>query len=172
MSFPVRRCLRLHGLVSASAVAILAAGLLLLPLAWGSQTTATAPGGDSAPATVQDEPHAAAKTAAESQALGFLQYLDQKRFRESYAYTSRLLRAQLGQAEFARKVEEARAPVGQEKSRELLNASYTTTLKGQPAGEYVVLQYGTDFSKRPDATETLVMSFENGYWRVAGWFIK
>lgn len=151
---------------------MLAVCFLLLPPARASQTSPPAPQNDHPAGNVQAEPDAAAKAAAESQALGFLKYLDHKRYQDSYAYTSRLLRAQLSQGEFAHKVEEARASAGEEKSRELLNASYTTELKGQPAGQYVVLQYGTDFSKKPDATETLVMSFENGYWRVAGWFIK
>lgn len=156
-------------------LAVAAIGCLLLPpfgfcaQPASRETTATDAASTGA---VKSGPHAAAEHAAERQALGFVQYLDQGRYTASYAYTSRLLRAKLGRSEFAREVRQAREQAGREESRELLNASYTTDLKGQPVGQYVVLQYGTKFTKKTDAVETLVMSFENGYWRVAGWFIK
>lgn len=163
---------QLHLVLRLSRMAALTAACLLLLPAFGAQTSPTAPTGSGEAGTAHANPHAAEEAAAESQALGFLQYLDQGRYADSYAYTSRLLRAKLDRNEFAKEVREARESAGVEKSRELLNASYTTDLKGQPKGQYVVLQYGTDFSKKTDAVETLVMSFENGYWRVAGWFIK
>ena len=42
----------------------------------------------------QADPHAAEESAAQRQALGFLGYLDDGRFADSYAYTGMLLRAQ------------------------------------------------------------------------------
>jgi hypothetical protein len=41
----------------------------------------------------QADPHAAEESAAQRQALGFLGYLDEGRFADSYAYTGMLLRA-------------------------------------------------------------------------------
>src|SRR5665811_1192506 len=48
----------------------------------------------------QSDPHLAEEQAAQRQALGFLGYLDQGRFAESYAYTGMLIRAQVDQNSF------------------------------------------------------------------------
>jgi Protein of unknown function (DUF4019) len=118
------------------------------------------------------DPHAAEERAAQRQALGFLGYLDAGRYSDGYAYTSKLIRRQMGQAAFAKNVQKDRAPLGAKQTRKLLDATYTTSLQGQPAGQYVVLQYNSDFADKKGAVETLVLSFESGYWRVAGWFVK
>ncbi len=57
-------------------------------------------------------------------------------------------------------------------SRRLIDASYATTLPGAPKGEYVVLHFGTVFAQKPTGLETVALSYERGYWRVAGWFLK
>jgi hypothetical protein len=116
--------------------------------------------------------HAAEEKLAESEALGFLKALDEGRYKESYDYTSNLIRSKMDSAQLAAELQKDRQPVGKLKTRKLLNMSYTTTLPNAPAGEYVVLQYQTDFEKKSAAVETMTMVFENGYWRVAGWFMK
>jgi hypothetical protein len=153
-----------------AAAALIAACLLSSSAIQAQQTASPAP-----PAQQQGpapDPHAAEELAAQRQALGFLEYLDAGRFADSYAYTSALLRAKTTQSAFVNDVQKDRSALGAQQSRKLLNASYTTSLQGQPAGQYVVLQYGTDFANKKNAVETLVLSFENNYWRVAGWFVK
>jgi Protein of unknown function (DUF4019) len=118
------------------------------------------------------DPHAAEEQAAQRQALGFLSYLDAGRFADSYAYTSGLLRAKAGQPTFVQDLQRDRSPLGAKQSRKLLDSTYSTSLQGQPVGQYVVLQYNSDFANKKQAVETVVLSFENGYWRVAGWFVK
>ena len=118
------------------------------------------------------DPKSAAELAAERQALGFLGYLDQGRYAESYAYTGMLLRAQADQKTFAEKVEQARAATGSLQARELIDANEVDTVPGAPAGDYVVLHYHASFANRPDAVETLTLAFANGYWRVNGYYIK
>jgi hypothetical protein len=119
------------------------------------------------------DPHGAEEQAAERQALGFLGYLDHGRFADSYAYTGMLIRAQLDRDAFAKQMEEkVRAGVGTLLSRELIDASYTTTVPGAPEGQYVVLNYGASFANRQQAVETLTLAFSKGYWRVSGYYIK
>jgi Protein of unknown function (DUF4019) len=118
------------------------------------------------------DPHAPEEQAAERQALGFLGYLDHGRFADSYAYTGMLIRGQLDREAFASQVEKDRAGTGTIQSRELVDASYTTTLAGAPEGQYVVLRYHSSFANRPDTVETLTLAFAKGYWRVSGWYIK
>ncbi len=144
-------------------------GLLFSPALAAQQAGAPAQAQKSAPAA---DAHAAEERAAQKEALGFLQYLDQGRYADSYAYTSAIIRAKMNAAQFAQELKKDRGSAGAKQTRKLLDASYTTSLQGAPAGRYVVLQYNTDFANKKDAVETLTMSYENGYWRVAGWYLR
>ena len=119
-----------------------------------------------------DDPHAAEEQAAARQALGFLGYLDQGRFADSYAYTGMLIRAHLDRDAYAAQIEKTRAGVGALLGRDPIDASYTTTVPGAPAGQYIVLHYHSNFAGRGEAVETLTLAFAKGYWRVSGYYIK
>ena len=70
-------------------------------------------------------------------------------------------------------VEKTRAGTGALQSRDLIDASYATTVPGGPTGQYVILHYRSTFANRPDeAVETLTLAFAKGYWRVSGYYIK
>ena len=57
-------------------------------------------------------------------------------------------------------------------SRQVKTAAYTKTLPGAPAGEYVVIQYDSNFEHQPAAIATLVPSLDgDGQGRVSGCFI-
>jgi hypothetical protein len=152
-------------------------GVLLVAVAAGfvhgrlfaAQAPSPAPMQQGEPAA---DPHTAEEQAAERQALGFLGYLDHGRFADSYAYTGMLIRAQLDRDAYAKQLEKARAGVGALLSRELIDASYTTTVPGAPEGQYVVLDYGASFANRQQAMETVILAFAKGYWRVSGYYIK
>ena len=52
-------------------------------------------------------------------------------------------------------------------------AAYVKTLPNAPDGEYVVIQYDTNFEHKQGAVETVVpMLDKDGKWRVSGYFIK
>jgi hypothetical protein len=123
-------------------------------------------------AVPENDPHLAEEQAAQRQALGFLGYLDQGRFAESYAYTGMLIRAQVDQNSFTDKVQKARAGSGALLSRDLIDSAYSTTVPGAPDGQYVVLHYHVSFANRPDSVETVTLDFAKGYWRLAGYYIK
>lgn len=131
------------------------------------------PGGAPPSGTQQaEDPHAADEVAAERQALGFLGYLDQGRFADSYAYTGMLIRTQLDRDAFSTQIQKTRVGTGALQSRELIDAGYTTTVPGAPDGQYVILHYHASFANRQDAVETVTLAFAKGYWRVAGYYIK
>ena len=153
-----------------AAIRTILAGLLFLPVLHAQQAGPQVQPQQQQGAATPD-PHAAEERAAQREALGFLQYLDQGRYADSYAYTSAIIRSKMDAAQFAQDMKKDRAPTGAKQTRKLLNATYTTSLSGAAPGEYVVLQYNTDFTNKKDAVETLTMSFENGYWRVAGWYL-
>jgi hypothetical protein len=131
------------------------------------------PGGAPPSGTQQaEDSHAADEVAAERQALGFLGYLDQGRFADSYAYTGMLIRTQLDRDAFSTQIQKTRVGTGALQSRELIDAGYTTTVPGAPDGQYVILHYHASFANRQDAVETVTLAFAKGYWRVAGYYIK
>ncbi|WP_137174413.1 DUF4019 domain-containing protein [Massilia sp. HP4] len=67
----------------------------------------------------------------------------------------------------------ARAPLGELKSRSLSSARYTRTLPGAPEADYVVIQYGATYAKRPGATETVVTAREaDGSWKVVTYMVQ
>jgi hypothetical protein len=114
----------------------------------------------------------AEEQAAERQALGFLGYLDQGRYADSYAYTGMLIRAQVDRESFTSQIQKARAGTGALMGRYLMDVSYTTTVPGAPEGQYVVLHYQSSFANRQETIETLTLAFAKGYWRVSGYYIK
>jgi Protein of unknown function (DUF4019) len=153
------------------AAVVLAASLVPPPLR--AQQGPAPTGAPQAPGTQQEnDPHAADEQAAQRQALGFVGYLDQGRFADSYAYTGMLIRAQLDRDAFSTQIQKTRVGTGALQSRELIDAGYSTSVPGAPEGQYVILHYHASFANRPDAVETVTLAFAKGYWRVAGYYIK
>jgi hypothetical protein len=153
------------------AAVVLAASLVPTPLR--AQQGPPPTGAPQAPETQQaNDPHAADEMAAQRQALGFLGYLDQGRFADSYAYTGMLIRTQLDRDAFSAQIQKTRVGTGALQSRELIDSAYSTTVPGAPEGQYVILHYHASFANRPDAVETVTLTFAKGYWRVVGYYIK
>ena len=51
-------------------------------------------------------------------------------------------------------------------------STYTTSLPGAPDGEYVVLQYESEFQRKKYAIETVTPMLDDGQWRVSGYYIR
>jgi hypothetical protein len=68
---------------------------------------------------------------------------------------------------------QARPPLGAVTSRTLVSSEYKRALPGAPDGEYVVIQYDTQFAHKPHVVETVVpMRERDGSWKVSGYFVK
>jgi hypothetical protein len=67
----------------------------------------------------------------------------------------------------------ARQPLGAVTSRKVASSVFTHSLPGAPAGDYVVIQYDTQFERKEHAVETVVpMRDGDGSWKVSGYFVK
>jgi hypothetical protein len=63
--------------------------------------------------------------------------------------------------------------LGKAESRQLKSATYTTKIPNAPSGEYVIIQYQTDFERATGMIETVApMQEKDGKWRVSGYFVK
>jgi len=133
-------------------------------------------------AVAQDEVQEAARdkaavanaTDAAIKAAGkWLAVLDAGKYGESWSEGAGALRSVVTQARWEEGLRAVRAPVGAAGARTLTSSHYTRALPGAPAGEYVILQYSTDFAGKAGAVETVVpMREADGSWRVSGYYIK
>jgi len=67
----------------------------------------------------------------------------------------------------------ARKPLGPLVSRKLSSARNARSLPGAPDGNYVVMQFDTNFSNKKSAVETVTFVQEkDDKWKAAGYYIK
>jgi hypothetical protein len=122
-------------------------------------------------AAAQDEatPVSLAVAAAQS----WLALIDEGQYGESWATAAVAFREQVTRAGWESAMQAQRTPLGELETRELLGAQYTSSLPGAPPGEYVVIQFRTNFAAKIAAVETVVpMKQEDGTWNVSGYFIR
>jgi hypothetical protein len=122
------------------------------------------------PVIAQEAP--AATQAATAAAEGWLALVDAGDYAGSWSRTAASFRSLVTQQQWNEAMRKTRAPHGAVRSRSLLRAHHTTSLPNAPAGEYVVIQYQTDFADK-SGVETVVPKREpDGSWKVSGYFIK
>jgi hypothetical protein len=82
------------------------------------------------------------------------------------------VQGQIGKDAFAESLRTVRNELGAVKARHPHSVTFTHKLPGAPDGDYVVLQYDTDFANG-SALETVVpMRTPDGSWRVSGYFVR
>lgn len=82
-------------------------------------------------------------------------------------------RAAISKADWSEALKQTRQPFGAVKSRKVMSSEFTHSLPGAPDGEYVVIQYDTQFEHKTHAVETVVpMRDQDGNWKVSGYFVK
>lgn len=115
------------------------------------------------------KPETAAQTAAEQ----WLALVDAGNYAESWKAAAEVLKKAVNERKWKTTMQPVRRPLGKVISRKLKSAQYTKELPGAPEGEYVVVQFETEFQNRKSAVETVTPMKENdGHWRVSGYSIK
>ena len=115
----------------------------------------------------------AAVNQAQSAATAWLALTDAARYGPSWDEASSLFKAAITKANWESALKGARAPLGVLKARKVRAATFTRTVPGAPDGEYVVIQFDTQFENKAAAVETITpMREKDGSWRVSGYFIK
>jgi hypothetical protein len=118
-----------------------------------------------------DEPLRA--QAAEDVAGQWLACIDRGDAGESYATAATLFRSALTPERWEESLRHAQLPLGRVVARTLRSRKQATELPGAPDGEYTVLEYGTEFERKKNGTETVVLMREDGgEWRVSGYWIR
>jgi hypothetical protein len=115
----------------------------------------------------------AAKQAAVQSAQAWLDVVDGGGYAKSWQDTAAVFQTAVSQADWEKAVQAARAPLGRMTSRKIKSQQYATSLPGAPDGQYVVIQYDTDFENKPAAVETVTPMLEkDGQWKVSGYYVK
>ena len=110
---------------------------------------------------------------AQTAALAWLALVDAEKYGQSWSEAALLFRSAVMQVDWVNAVTAVRAPLGALKSRTLKSANFTRSLPGAPDGEYVVIQFDSQFEHKASAAETVTpMRDKDGIWRVAGYYIK
>ena len=146
-------------------IAILFAGAMLL--AGAAQARQAADAATPAQAT------AATTAAATESATRWLALTDSARWAESWEEMAPAAQAMVTRANWTSTLPSVRDPLGAVKARKLQSATFTNAMPGAPAGDYVLIQYVTEFANKPQSMETVVpMLLPDGRWKVSGYFVR
>jgi Protein of unknown function (DUF4019) len=116
--------------------------------------------------------HEAEEKAATEAALAWLALVDEGSYKESWEQSAAPFKNSITPEKWTDMVKPVRAPLGKVESREVRNRDYMTELPGAPKGEYVIIQFKTQFENKKDAIETVTPMLEDGKWKVSGYYIK
>jgi len=115
----------------------------------------------------------AAVAQAQTAATNWLVLTDGAKYGQSWEDAASVFKAAVTKTNWESAAKGVRAPLGSVTSRKLRAATFTRTLPGVPDGEYVVIQFDTQFANKAAAVETITpMHEKDGSWRVSGYFIK
>ena len=111
---------------------------------------------------------ALARSAAES----WLKLTDEGAYKQSWNEAASIFKRAISKADWVEALKQARSPLGSTSNRKLANSTFTRTLPGAPEGEYVVLQFETQFEKRSAIETVTPMKDGDGSWRVSGYYVR
>lgn len=110
---------------------------------------------------------------AEAAALKWLALTDSGSYAQSWDQAASIFQGAISKENWISAVVNVRQPLGKVVSRKVKSALYTRSLPGAPAGEYVVIQYDTQFEQKAAASE-FVTPFRDmdGAWKISGYYVK
>ena len=115
--------------------------------------------------------HAAEVTAATEQAAHWLDALDAGRYDEGWSSLAAVMTQGRTVDDFKADISGPREELGKPISRELRHAEFSTTVRGAPTGNYVIVSYLSQFSNAPRVLETILLTLEDRHWRIGGYSV-
>jgi len=113
------------------------------------------------------------KIAAIKVADAWLKLVDEKKYGESYEQAAIIFKTAVTRESWEQTLNGILPSFGKIISRELISATYKTSLPGAPDGEYFVITFMTSFENKEDSLETVApMKDYDGVWKVSGYYIK
>ena len=110
---------------------------------------------------------------ARAAAEAFMALVDAGDYEAARQNASTLLQEKIATEVWHRQIGVMRDRVGQLKERKQDKAFQSKYASDAPDGDYITLEYLSDFEKKTQALETVNLTLEgDGSWRVVGYFIK
>jgi len=98
--------------------------------------------------------------------------VDTKNYEESWNRTADIFKEAVTPEQWRAAVEPTREAVGPVVSRRLKSAQYFDSIPGAPEGEYVTVEFDTDFEKKPGSIERVTpKKAQDGTWKVSGYYL-
>jgi hypothetical protein len=112
------------------------------------------------------------KVAAQAAAESWLKLVDAGQYAESWDAAAAQFKKTVSQKAWVAALTQVRAPLGSLVSRKFRASQYFTDLPGAPTGEYVVIEYDSQFASGGPMTERITpMKDPDGAWRASGYFV-
>ena len=121
---------------------------------------------------ISEKPDAEKTEKAREAAMKFLHQIDNEQFAESWQDAAQLMREKVTQQDWVETLTKSRALSGALVERTEENASYSTSAKDSPEGEYILFTFDSQYERAKNVTEYLTVMSEGDGWRIAGYFIK
>lgn len=113
------------------------------------------------------------RSKAAEAAITWLALIDEERYNECWDAAAYYFRNSIEKEQWEQSLNAVRKPLGKVVFRKITLRTYTKALPGAPDGEYVVIQFTTEFENKKSGVETVTPMLDNdGQWRVSGYFIK
>ena len=115
------------------------------------------------------------EVAATAAADVWLGLLDDGQYDRTYETAAKILQNLVGKQNFVDLLNKKRTPLGKLVSRKMQSATASHNLQGAPEGQYVVIQYNTEFEHKKVAAETVTVALDTaggGQWRVSGYYVR
>jgi serine/threonine protein kinase len=108
-----------------------------------------------------------------NEAQAWLVKVDHGDYAPSWDDASPIFRNAITRENWSAALLRVRSPLGETKSRRLHSATFATQVPNVADGHYLVIEFSTDFSRKPNSVETLTYGHDpDGTWRSIGYFIR
>ncbi|NOH62690.1 DUF4019 domain-containing protein [Vibrio sp. RE88] len=108
---------------------------------------------------------------AQNEANHWLQLVDSQQYQTSWEQSAEFFRKQVPLQSWVKAAKETREPLGVIESREVMHSEAIESLPNVPKGEYVVIQYRSDFVVENEAIETVTLVKDGNDWNVVGYYV-
>ncbi len=106
-------------------------------------------------------------------AYAWLGLIDGGKYGKSWEEAASFFKLHVTRTQWKEALEGIRTPLGKVISREVISQTPTKSVPGGPDGEYVIIQFRTEFKNKKENVETVTPMLEkDGKWRVSGYYIK
>ncbi|MEI5637457.1 MULTISPECIES: DUF4019 domain-containing protein [unclassified Pseudoalteromonas] len=114
----------------------------------------------------------AANNSGEQVAEQWLSVVDAGHYGQSWQQSGTLFQSQVSKSQWQQALNSVRMPLGEAIKRQQTSVEKHSQLPGVPDGDYLIIQYQTEFKNKQDATEMLTLAKQPDGWHPVGYFIK